>query len=85
MSSLVYYSISSDLTKDEILEIDKQVAKNREAVFLFIRKLSSNSKSKVKKLFVYRMFLFQLGQPLALYAAAVMMPLPPAIHRLSPI
>ena len=31
------------------------------------------------------MFTFQLGQPLVPYAAAVMMPLPPAIHRLSPI
>jgi hypothetical protein len=31
------------------------------------------------------MFLFQLGQPLVPCAAAVMMPLTPAIHRLSPI
>lgn len=41
MTSFLYYSISSDLTKDEIIEIDKQVAKNREAVYLFIRKLAS--------------------------------------------
>lgn len=83
MSSLLYYSISSDLTK--ILEIDEQVAKNREAVFLFIRKLPSNSKVKAKRLFVYGMFIFQLGQPLVPCATAVMMPLAPAIHRLSHI
>ena len=86
MSSLLYYSISSDLTKDEIIEIDKRVAKNREAVYLFVRKLPSNSKGKAKRLFVYGMFLFQLGQPFVPCAAAVVMPLPPvAIHRLSPI
>ena len=33
MSSLLYCSISSDLTKDEIIEIDKQIPKNRETVF----------------------------------------------------
>ncbi len=37
MSSLLYYSISSDLTKDEIIEIDRQIAKNRETVFFFVR------------------------------------------------
>ena len=86
MISLLYYSISSDLTKDEIIEIDKRVAKNREAVYLFVRKLPSNSKGKAKRLFVYGVFIFQLGQPLVPCAAAVVMPLPPvAIHRLSPI
>ena len=86
MSSLLYYPISSNLTKDEIIAIDKQVAKNRKGVYLFVRKLPSNSKRKAKRLFVYGMFLFQLGQPLVPCAAAVVMPLPPiAIHRLSPI
>jgi len=70
MSSLLYYSISSDLTKDEMLEIDKQVAKNQEAVFLFIKKLPSNSKVKAKKLFVYGIFLSQFGQPLAPFIIA---------------
>ena len=83
MSALLYYSISSDLTKDEMIEIDKQVAKNREAAYLFVRELPSNSKRKAKIVFVYGMFLFQLGQPLVPCAAAVIMPLPPtAIHRL---
>ena len=85
MSLLLYYSISSDLTKDKMIEIDKRVDKNREAVYLFVRKLPSNSKGKAKRLFVYGMFLFQFGQPLVPCAAAVVMPLPPAIHRLSPI
>ena len=86
MSALLYYSISPNLTKDEIIAIDKQVAKNRKGVYLFVRKLPSNSKRKAKRLFVYGMFVFQLGQPLVPCAAAVVMPLPPiAIHRLSPI
>ena len=44
MSSLVYYSISSDLTKDEILEIDKQVSENLEKVNLLVRKLFNQIK-----------------------------------------
>ena len=46
--------------------------------------MPSNSKRKAKIGFLYATFIFQLGQPLAPYAAAVVMPLPPAIHRLSP-
>jgi hypothetical protein len=42
MSSLLYYSISSDLTEDEIIEIERRVAKEREAVYLFFRELPSN-------------------------------------------
>jgi len=68
-----------------MIEIDKRVAKDRELAYLFIKNLPSNSKDKTVRLFPYVMFLFQLGQPLVPYAAAVMMPLPPAIHRLSPI
>ena len=85
MSALLYYSISYGLTEDKIIEIDKRVAKDRELAYLFIKNLPSNSKDKTKRLFIYVMFLFQLGQPLVPYAAAVVMPLPPAIHRLSPI
>ena len=33
MSSLLYYSVSSDLTKDEIILINKQVKKNREELY----------------------------------------------------
>ena len=64
MTLMLYYPISSSLSKDEIISIDKQVAKNRERVSLFVRKLPSNSKRKAKRLFVYGIFLFQLGQPL---------------------
>ena len=85
MSSLLYYSISSDLTKDKIIEIDRRVGKNREAVYLFVRKLPSNSKRKIKRLCFGVVFVFMISQPLVSCAAAVMMPLPPAIHRLSPI
>jgi hypothetical protein len=68
-----------------IVRIPKRAIKNREAVYLFVRKLPSNSKGKAKKLFVYGMFIFQLGQPLVPSAATVGMSLPlVAIHRLSP-
>jgi hypothetical protein len=48
MTALLYYSISSDLTKDEIIEIDKRVSKNQEGLCLFVRKLPSNSNGKAK-------------------------------------
>ena len=48
MTALLYYSISSNLTEDEIIEINKQVDNNQEAVYLFFTKLPSNSKRKVK-------------------------------------
>lgn len=51
----------------------------------FVRNLPSYSKRKAKRVFLYTTFIFQLGQPLVPYAAAVAMRLPPAIHRLSPI
>jgi len=38
MTSLLYYSISSNLTEDEIIEIDKQITQNR-----------SNAKNKTRK------------------------------------
>lgn len=75
MTALFYYSISSDLTEDKIIEIDCYVTKNRE----FVRNLPSNSKRKAKRVFLYATFIFQLGQPLVPYAAAVMIPLPPQI------
>ena len=40
--NFLYYSISSDLTKDEIIEIDKEVDNNREGVYLFLRQLPSS-------------------------------------------
>ena len=63
MSSLLYYLISSDLTKDEIIKIDRRVAKEREAIYLFFRELPSNSKSKVKRIGLYTIFIFTLSQP----------------------
>ena len=69
MTALLYYSISSDLTEDEIIEIDSQVANNRE----FIRNLTSNLRCKAKRVLLYAMSIFQLGQPL--YTAVVMLPL----------
>lgn len=47
--------------------------------------MPSNSKRKAKKFCLSIVFIFTISQPLIPYAAAVVMPLPPAIHRLSPI
>ena len=86
MTALLYYSYSRNLTKDEIIEIDKQVTKNRKGVYLLVRNLPSNSTRKAKRLFVYGMLIFELVQPLVPCAAAVVMPVPPVgIHRLSPM
>jgi hypothetical protein len=51
---------------------------------VFVKNVTLNGKRKAKRLFVHGMFLFQLGQPLVPCAAAVILPLPPAIERLSP-
>ena len=80
MTALLYYFISSDLTENKIIEIDLYVTKNRE----FVRNLPSYLKREAKRVFLYATFIFQLSQPLVPYAVAVVMPLPPAIHRLSP-
>jgi hypothetical protein len=50
MTALLYYSISSILTEDEIIEVERRVIKERKAVYLFIRNLPSNSKRKAKRL-----------------------------------
>ena len=52
MNSLLYYSISSDLTKGEIIEIDRKTFKNRQTVFFFVRNLASNAKNKTRKVSV---------------------------------
>lgn len=84
MSELLYNSILANLTEDEIIEINDRVVKNTEAAYLFVKKLPSSSKRKAKRLLAYAIIIFQLGEPVVPYAAAVMMPLPPtAIHRLS--
>ena len=83
MSSLLYYSISSDLTENEIIEIDKQVDKNREGVYLFLTQVPSNSKRKLKRLCLVVVFMFMICQPVVPCGAAVVMPLAPAINRLS--
>ena len=83
MTLLLYYSISSNLTENEIIEIDLYVAKNRE----FVRTFPSYSKHKVKRVFLCTTctVLFQFGQLLVPKAVAIGMPSPSAIHRLSPI
>ena len=52
MTALLYYSYSTNLTEDEIVEIDKKVFRNRELFYRFITKLSSNTKCKTKKVII---------------------------------
>jgi len=52
MTALLYYSYSTYLTEDEIVEIDKKVFRNRELVYRFITKLSSNAKRKTKRVII---------------------------------
>ena len=85
MSTFLYYSISSNLTENEIIEIDRRVAKERETVYLFFRELPSTSKRRAKQLRLYVTFAFIISHPVAPYVFTVMVPLPPAIYRLSPI
>ena len=73
MNSLLYYQYLSNLIEDEKIEIDKEVKKNREEVYFFVRELPSNSKRKVKRVFAYAMFAFQLSQPLV--SCHIVMPL----------
>ena len=79
------YSYCTGLSKEKIISIDKEVCINREFVYIFVTKLPSNGKRKAKRLCLYIVFMFAISQPLVPCAAAVMMPLPPAINRLSPI
>lgn len=75
MTSLLCYQHFSNLSEDERIEIDKEVKKNREEVYFFIRELPSNSRRKVKRLLLRLMVIFEVGQPLVSFA--VMVPLPP--------
>lgn len=52
MTALLYYSYSTNLTEDEIVEIDKNVFRNQELVYRFIIKLSSNTKRKTKRVII---------------------------------
>jgi len=86
MTASLWHSINSNLTQKELTKIDERVIQNRQSVYLFGRKLSSNSKKKVKKVYLYGRVLVELNQPLQIVpaAGAVMMPVPTAINRLSP-
>jgi hypothetical protein len=85
MTSLLYYSYSRGLSENEIIEIDKRVAKTREAAYLFVTELPLNSKRKAKRLCLYVVFMFAISQILA-PCAAVVLPLPPTSnYRLSSI
>jgi hypothetical protein len=50
MTSLLYYSYSKGLNENELVEINKRVVRNREAVYLFLTQLPLTSTRKAKRL-----------------------------------
>nr|UZC30166.1 hypothetical protein [Entomoneis sp.] len=50
MTALLYYSISSTLTEDEIIEVDRRVAKERKAVYIFVRNFAANGKNGTQRI-----------------------------------
>jgi hypothetical protein len=49
MTVLLYYSIFSNLSEEEIVEIDRQVANNRETVCICVNNLAANGKKTTRK------------------------------------
>lgn len=49
MTSLLYYSILSALTEDEIIEVNHRVTNNRKVVYIFVRNFPKNAKDQTKK------------------------------------
>jgi len=83
MSLYLGYTYSTGLSKDEIVVIDKQVCKNWELVYIFIKKLPLNAKRKAKRLCLYVMFTFAIWQPLS--CTTIVLPLTlssPSIERI---
>lgn len=86
MTSLLYYAILENLSKDERVKLDQRVLKNRESVHHFVIELPSTSKRRAKRLWLYVKLIVFLNQPLiTAYECAVILTPPPAIHRLSAI
>ena len=81
MTAFLYFSISSDLTKDEILKIDEEVSKNRELVSIFIKNLPCNIKHKSKRICYYGIFLFTISQPIASCVSEMFQPEIPRMER----
>jgi len=52
MSLDLAYSYCTGLSKDEETVIDRQVCRNREAVWVFVRNLPSNAKDKTKRVII---------------------------------
>lgn len=76
MTSLLYYSISSNFTKDEIRKIDIKTSQNRQLIFFFIKELEYNSKAKAKRIFTYGLLLYQLSMPIIPCTLAIIVPFP---------
>ena len=77
MIAVLNYSIPSNFTEKERIQIDKQVAENRKAVCVFIKSFPSNAKRKTKKVIPIVIFGGGLifGDPAK--GRAIPIPLPP--------
>lgn len=50
MSVILYYPILIKLTEDKIIEINKQIYKNRKAICIFVKNIRSNITNITKRL-----------------------------------
>ena len=80
-SSLLYISCMSNLTKEEVLQLDRQAEQNRKELFLLLKELRSKSKRKLKRLGLYAVLGLNLGQPVLPYTSAVVLSHPISIYR----
>ena len=81
MTALLYYSISSDLAEDEIIEVDRRVAKDREAVYTFVRDFAANGKDgiKTKRIILIIALVSVVWLSNLESVSAVGLPIPPAL------
>ena len=79
MTALLYYSISSDLAEDEIIEVDRRVAKDRKAVYIFVRNFASNGKDGTKRIILIIALVSVVWLSNLESVSAVGLPIPPAL------
>jgi len=80
MSSLLYHSISSGLSPNELDKIDERISQDHEFIYFFLTELTLRSKRKIKKIFRHIGVTVMLNQPLI----SVVFPLLPTnIHKLN--
>ena len=77
MNSLLYYSVSSGLTQNKTIAINRNVDKNRKEIYLFVANLPRNSKLRGKIVLSHATFIFKFIQPLCPHASPIVTILAP--------